>query len=79
MRRQQDYAHDASPALSCNEPASRGTHPRRPVDDSPPRDWSQMGRRILAEAWRRITDDLAARHTPGPETNAPRPGTEDAT
>ena len=33
-----------------------------PDDDSSPRDWSQLGRRVLAEAWHRTTEELAARH-----------------
>ncbi len=33
-----------------------------PDADSTPRDWSQLGRRVLAEAWHRTTEELAARH-----------------
>ena len=38
-------------------------HTRIPDEDSAPRDWSQLGRRVLAEAWRRLRDELAARDT----------------
>jgi hypothetical protein len=34
-----------------------------PDANSTPRDWSQLGRRVAAEAWRRTTEELAARHT----------------
>jgi hypothetical protein len=38
-------------------------HTAVPDADPAPRDWSQLGRRVLAEAWRRTTEELAARHT----------------
>lgn len=47
---------DASPFC---EP-SAGCVPQEhllPAHDSAPRDWSQLGRWVLAEAWRRFTDD----------------------
>jgi hypothetical protein len=46
-------------------PASGGRvpqeHIRTPDSDAAPRDWSQLGRRVLAEAWYRLTDE----HGPG--------------
>lgn len=42
-------------------------------NDSAPRDWSQLGRRVLAEAWRRTTDDVAGQvATATPVVPAPR-------
>jgi hypothetical protein len=75
MPRQHDCAFDALP---CETPNPRATHSQERAADSPPRDWSQIGRRVLAEAWRRITEDLAARRTPGPVATVPHPDGEDA-
>lgn len=43
---------------------------------SAPQDWSELGRRVLAEAWRRTTDELAARAMPAQEPVVPAPGRE---
>lgn len=42
--------------------------------DPAPRDWSQWGRRVLAEAWRRTTEDLRSRSSAGttPADSAPQ-------
>lgn len=57
---QHDVSHpDASPFC---EP-SAGCVPQEhllPAHDSAPRDWSRLGRWVLAEAWRRFTDDAGA-------------------
>ncbi len=37
------------------------THDAPASNSLPPADWSDLGRRVLAEAWRRTTDELAAR------------------
>lgn len=50
-------------------------HTGAPNPDSPPRDWSHMGRRVLAEAWRRTTDDLATRPLAGAGPAVPAPHT----
>ena len=49
-----------------------------PDDDSPPRDWSQLGRRVLAEAWRLTKEESAARILFGatPAVLAPPPEVE---
>jgi len=52
------------PSVRAGE-SSGGTVPQehiRQPGDSALRDWSQLGRRVLAEAWRRFTDDVA-RHS----------------
>lgn len=36
-------------------------NPTPAPDDSLPQDWSQLGRRVLAEAWRRTTEEVARR------------------
>gem|GEM_PF-5800706 len=39
----------------------------------PPRDWSHLGRRVLAEAWRRLTEERASQPsaTASPVVRAP--------
>ncbi len=46
-----------------------------PDDDTPPRDWSQLGRRVLAEAWRRFTEEHVTRPPTAatPVASAPPP------
>ena len=48
---------------------------RLPPNDSSPRDWSELGRWVLAEALRRATDELGRRQAPSatPTTNPGRP------
>ena len=48
-------------------------------NDSQPRDWSQLGRRVMAEAWRRITDDVGTHPlaVAAPAAPAPRIDAED--
>ncbi len=38
-------------------------HFTTPADDTSPRDWSHLGRRVMAEAWRRLTDEHATRQS----------------
>ena len=48
-----------------------------PDDDSSPRDWSQLGRRVLAEAWRLTKEESAARILCAtPAVQAPPPEVE---
>jgi hypothetical protein len=42
-------------------------------EDSTPRGWSHMGRRVLAEAWRRFTDERVANADPAATPVAPAP------
>jgi hypothetical protein len=45
-----------------NQASPNGDAARRMLqDDSSPRNWSELGRRVLAEALRRATDKLAQR------------------
>ena len=44
--------------------------------DSAPRDWSHWGRRVMAEAWRRTTEDLRSRSSAGTTPADPTPRTE---
>ena len=68
MQRQLPNASYATMASLRESSGSRvpQEHTRTPVDDPPPRDWSQLGRRVMAEAWRRLTDEHAA----GPKSAA---------
>jgi len=46
--------------------------------DFAPRDWSRLGRRVLVEAWRRTTEELAHRRPVSPPVvPAPRPETDE--
>ena len=54
-------------------------HTRAPDEDSPPRDWSQLGRRVLAEAWRRLRDEHATRETSQARPVVPAPDQEHRT
>lgn len=49
---------------------------RRPDSDSLPPSWSHLGRRVLAEAWRRAREALALRSTPDPTPVVPAPRPE---
>ena len=75
MHRQPQFSPDmkASRCLSgCPVPQDHtGTS-----DDAPPRDWSHLGRRVLAEAWRRLMDEHTARQAvrATPVVPAPHPG-----
>lgn len=51
-------------------------HDPLPADHPAPRDWSQMGRRVLAEAWRRFMDERA-RRTDSATPVAPAPHAEE--
>lgn len=47
-------------------------HTSLPGQDSPPSDWSQLGRQVLAEAWRRTTEESASRRPQAtPAVSAP--------
>jgi hypothetical protein len=49
-------------AWSQRRPSSSGTDARADrAENSPPGDWSALGRRVLAEALRRATDELETR------------------
>lgn len=73
-------SHDNSfdPTTSALHPSASPSVPqehnaKRADADSSPRDWSQLGRRVLAEAWRRTTDDVVRQPTPAtPADPAPR-------
>jgi hypothetical protein len=65
-----------NPAPSAAKRYSRGPAPQevaRHVVDSQPRDWSQLGRRVMAEAWRRTTEELAARQAAEAKPAVPAP------
>ncbi len=47
------------------------------ADDSPPRDWSELGRRVLAEALRRATDELHRRNGWSARPAVPPPPAEE--
>lgn len=51
-------------------------HNHRQHSDTLPRDWSQLGRQVLAEAWRRTTDAIAARQQSGATPVVPAPNPE---
>ena len=52
-------------------------HNAAPAADSPPQDWSQLGRRVMAEAWRRLTDERATRRSLEATPAAPAPREEE--
>jgi len=79
MNRWWPDALDSTPPPSSPRGRSAGTWPPTPAGcGSSPRDWSELGRRVLAEAWRRTRDELAARATPAHEPVVPAPGREGA-
>lgn len=47
-----------------------------PAADSEPRDWSELGRRVLAEALRRTRDEFARRHATRPTSVVPQSNPE---
>ncbi len=52
-------------SFGCHVPQE---HNSTPDEALPPRDWSHLGRRVLAEAWRRLTDERVSR---SPATASP--------
>jgi hypothetical protein len=54
-----DVPQEHTPHTTCANPSAR--------------DWSQLGRRVLAEAWRRTTDELADRQRPDAMPAVPAP------
>lgn len=67
----------AEPALRARASA-RCTRPHRTLAADPePRDWSELGRQVLAEARRRAREELARRHMPAPASAVPQPAPED--
>ncbi len=68
---------DRTPTPSSPHGRVAGSKPPTPAGrGSAPQDWSELGRRVLAEAWRRTTDELAARAMPAQEPVVPAPGRE---
>ena len=47
-----------------------------PAADSEPRDWSELGRRVLAEALQRTRDEFVRRHTTRPTSVVPQSNSE---
>ena len=78
MQRQLPNAFDAMVPSLCHSSGRQvpQEHTRAPDEDSPPRDWSQLGRRVLAEAWRRLMEEHAARHTSPATPVVPAPDQE---
>ena len=70
------------PATTSTREPPNGSVPQEHTaaadEGSPPRDWSRLGRRVLAEAWRRTTDEFAARQTSRAGPVVPAPGSEEA-
>jgi hypothetical protein len=61
----------------CQVRRSRGPDaPTSSAVDSEPRDWSELGRRVLAEALRRATDELKRRNAALPASVVPPPARE---
>ena len=68
------------PAVSSRRATANdaGARPLPPPTDSRPRDWSKLGRRVLAEALRRATDELVKRSAPkAPASVVPRSSPEE--
>lgn len=64
--------HAGSPGPSLDPATSVGRHDPPPLaQDSEPRDWSELGRRVLAEALRRATDELVQRNGSMPTSVVP--------
>ena len=59
-----------SPTTHCGAAKLSGARPLLPAD-SEPRDWRELGRRVLAEALRRATDELARRGATRPASVVP--------
>ncbi len=78
MQRQLSNLFDSSrPSLSelsgCCVPQE---HISTPDKTLPPRDWSHLGQRVLAKAWRRLTDDRVTRRTSRAAPVVPAPNQE---
>jgi len=58
---------------SASSPAKTGAPGARPLPpaDSAPRDWRDLGRRVLAEALRQAMDELQRRHASTPASVVP--------
>lgn len=77
MARQYDPVRGAASDALCPAPAAR--RPRDPVagDSFAPKNWNRLGRRVLVEAWRRFTEDLAPRPSSGSPPVVPVPSPEE--
>ena len=65
MQRQLPNAFDGFVPSLCHSSGSNvpQEHAQALNEDSSPPDWSHLGRRVLAEAWRRLTEEHATRDT----------------
>ena len=75
MPRQKERTVDPSPTSHTEAAKSVGARPL-PSADSEPRDWRDLGRRVLAEALHRATDELERRGAGTPTSVVPHPVTE---
>ncbi len=60
-------------STASHDPATTTAGIRTPLSaqDSEPRDWNELGRRVLAEALRRATDELVRRDGSKPASVVP--------
>ena len=72
MPRQRPSSADASPFLFCEASPEDADAGSLPAAGSEPRDWSELGRRVLAEAQRRATDELVRRGAVEPASGVSR-------
>lgn len=77
MERRPSVTPDSPRTTHCVSTGRRVPQEHTKANDSVPRDWSQLGRRVLTEALRRATDELAARKRDGQTPVVPAPNSED--
>ncbi len=80
MQRSPISAPDTPGTTRCESCGSQvpQEHTGRSRGDSSPRDWSHLGRRVLAEAWRRLTDERHPRRSSKAAPVVPAPHAREA-